>query len=173
MLFITKGAVRREVTKAVQPLIRMADMRMGLPPSYWDDEQILGFLTGTISGLIHVVGKQKYRGTDSGEVMVGVFEDLLGRSRGLEVSRATASLMLDPIFAEAMKAGFLSVMVAMHGPEPVNDEPIVKRAKQHAKTMADMSFMTGPQTQAALISSAIQDFAYVQRVLELREHERD
>ena len=75
MFFVTKNGVRKEVTKGIRPMLRVCEMTGGIPDGFWEDLTILGFLSGTIHGLVRVISSGKYKGADSGEIAIGFFDD--------------------------------------------------------------------------------------------------
>lgn len=170
MLFITKGGVRKEVVKATKPMLHMAEMTGGLPAGFWTDPIILGFLWGTMNGLVAVIGNQKYSSAEASEISMGAVDDLRGPGLGLATATKAVQLMQakDPAFEQALKGGYLSVLVAMHGPSKVLDEPIVQAAIRHAAKLPEMSSITGPLSEAASISSALSDMFFQKRIWELR-----
>ncbi len=169
MFFVTKSGTRKRVTEGIRPMIRMVEMTGGIPPSFWNDPIILGFLSGVISGLAQSVSNGKYKGRDTGEITLGVFDDLLGPTDGIAISKRIVALLSDESYRNACMAGYLSVMVAQHGPEKVMDQAIVVEAIAHSKELrAITQSITGPISENASVSSAIQDLVYIRRVDTLR-----
>jgi len=169
VLFVTKGGTRRQVTQAVRPMIKAVEMTGGIPSGYWEDPIILGFLSGCIRGLTQLVSNGKYSGGDAGLIAVGVYTDLLGDSDGMAVAGRQAALFHDKVFAEALSSGFLSVIVARHGPAKVMDQAIVAEAISHSKKMKPaLEKLSGPTSEATLVSHSIRELTYNRRVEALR-----
>ena len=169
MLFVTKSGTCKRVTEAVRPMIRMVEIGGGIPIGFWEDPVILGFLSGSIRGLIECVSNGKNNGNATGEIIVGVFTRILGEQDGMAVSRQNVSLMQNEAYEKAVMAGFLSAMVARHGPERVMDQEIVIEAVAHSKRLKALTqSIVGTISNEALLSFAIQDLIYNRRVKALR-----
>jgi hypothetical protein len=169
MLFVTKNGTRKRATDAIRPMIKMVDMTGGIPTGFWEDPVILGFLNGSISGVIHLVSNGKYAGASAGEISIRVFEDLLGAREGMIVSKRNVALLQDEEYADALKSGYLSVMVAWDGPDKLLDQPIVIQAIERSKTtQAVKDKMLGTTSHQASVASAIQELVYGRRIEELR-----
>jgi hypothetical protein len=173
MLFITKNNVRKEVVKATQMLLRAGAGMGGLPQAFWTDKRIIAFLFGTITGLISLIGKNKYEGPASSEIAIGVLQDLAGKTIGLQGAQmlVSATRSGDRDFTESLKAGYLSVMVGAHGISGVLDEPIVRAAVSHAERLPNLTSIFGDIGENSKIASAIQDLYFGQQVFKMREAE--
>ncbi len=167
MFFVTKSGVSKEITKMVGPLVYVVDSTGGIPVGFWEDKQILGFITGQIFGLTSVISGNKYKGSDGGEITMDVL-DKICPGQGLRLSKIATTLFRDPLFAKSVKAGALSVLVAKYGPSKVLDEPLVQEAIRHSKSLPDMSSITGAIPESANLASALQDLFYYRCVDALR-----
>ena len=164
MLFVTKSGTRREVRQAIAPMIRIVEMTDGIPADFWDDPEILGFLIGSVGGLIKVLGRDKFKQADIGEITTGVLTDLAGPEKGPIVAKYISDMLQYlPEFQAYSKAGALSVLVAKYGVDSFLQEPVIIEAINALKTMADLGAAGGKPN----VTSAIQVKYYYNRVQEL------
>lgn len=160
MFFITQGKVRKQAAEAVRPMLRTIDMVGGLPPGFWDDLTATAFLHGCIRAVVGEISNQKYNGKTGVQITLDVLGDLAGQDAGVSVGEMHALLLNTEAFKEAFQAGVLSVMVAKHGPEKVQDDPIIQRAMLY--------LIDGEPATAASVSAALQVRYFYDRAEDLR-----
>lgn len=173
MIFLTRNSVRKDALKATRMLVQLGAGTEGLPHEFWNDKKIVAFLFGTITGLIALIGKNKYEGPASSEIAIGVFQDLAGKEVGSKAAQILISATKngEHDFAESLKAGYLSVMVGALGTSKVSDEPIVRAAISHANKLPDLVSIVGEIDEKSKIASAIQDLYFMQHVFRIRNPE--
>jgi hypothetical protein len=120
------------------PMVRVCEKTGGIPPAFWEDATILGFMSGYIHGCIHVLSSNKYTGADAGEITMGVIDAYRGQGGGIKAAKMMIPMMADPVFKTAGTAGFLSAMITRFGFEKVADEPLVVEARSRAKGVPDV-----------------------------------
>ncbi len=158
------GGARRRVTgtttEAALPLVRIVEMTHGLPPGFWDDPYVLGFLHGVIGIFTRMAGGRDFSSEDKGRVLIDTFSNISGQD-GMTITRKVLALTQakDPDYVAAVHNAdkLLSITYGIPGYE--NDPDVLeasKNAEGLAAISADLGIVSSSDSPNAAITGALQ-----------------
>jgi hypothetical protein len=156
MLFKKSRAVKA-ATQAVQPFIKTLEMTGGLPPGFWEDPYVLGYLSGCIGIFAKLSTNGKIAGGDLGLVMINVLNEV-SNSRGMEIAQRVIEFQHrnNSDFAKGVANADKAVSVAYGLRDYDADPDVIAARSTAAATDSFMTSMAPSSTEASKVSGVLQ-----------------
>lgn len=168
-MFFKRSRATKAATDAVRPFIRCIEGIGGIPPGFWDDPYVLGFLTAYIRQFAKLSTRGKIGGDDLGMVYGDVFEAISGQSWEPIARR---SLELQNSGNADYAKGFdnaLKVFSVCFGQKHYDDDPDVIKARELSNQLGDFGLRSttgGPMNETARVGGTLQDILFYRVVFE-------
>jgi hypothetical protein len=143
--------------QASSQLVKTCGAWSGLPPGFWQDAYVLGFLSGTIIVFAEMVLGKKPQGEELGHIIIGTYERLNSLECSVITRRISAlQTAKDPDYLLAVANAIKTVAVTYGHPGFANDTDVIAATELGRATRG----IALPANQQAEVGGALQTLLF-------------